>query len=87
MLFKSVAKNFADLKARLERRISELQDNKYYMSPQYAKMQEVVKKVQTSVERVQEWFSTGDFSLCDDELWRAGVDLDALKLMMSAVAR
>jgi alkanesulfonate monooxygenase SsuD/methylene tetrahydromethanopterin reductase-like flavin-dependent oxidoreductase (luciferase family) len=84
-MFKEVAKNFQNLKYKLNKRRDELREHQYYQSAQYGGMQVIVKRVQDSVNKIQEWFQDGAYADCDDEIWRAGVDLESLKNMMRAV--
>lgn len=86
-MYKEVAKNFQTLKHKLAKRKEELRAQHYYMSQQYPSMQAIVKKVQESVNKVTELFQNGEYALCDDEIWRAGVDLESLKNMMRAVIK
>jgi hypothetical protein len=48
-------------------------------------MDGIVRRVQESITKCNEWFQDGEYGLCDDEIWRAGVDLESLKNMMVAV--
>jgi hypothetical protein len=86
-MYKEVAKSFQDLKKRLQKKRSQLQEPRYlHCEPStLASMQHVSNKVHASVERIQDWFQNGEYPACDDEIWRATVDLDSLTQMMAAV--
>ena len=53
-MFTQVAKSFQNLKYKLNKRRDELREHQYYMAPQYESMQTIVKRVQESVNKIQE---------------------------------
>lgn len=86
-MHKPVAKNFVALKKKLTRKRRKLEAKVYLRHWLHNNMQDVVRKVQASVDRIQEWFADGDYGQCDDEIWRAGIDLEVLSNMMAAAKR
>jgi len=83
--YKQVAQSFTDLKARYAKYQQKIKSQAYYLSPQYANMAAILEKVKASVDKVTDWFQLGQFGLCDDEIWRAGVEIESLKNMMKAI--
>ncbi len=73
------------MKKRIAKYSEKLRQSQYYMSPQHATMKELLKKLTENATKVSEAFHAGQFNLCDDELWRANVDLESLKNMMKAI--
>jgi len=86
-MYKPVAKNFQALRKKLQRKRKRLEARVYVRHPLYNSMQEVVRRVQGSVDRIEDWFSFGEYGQCDDEIWRAGIDLESLSNMMAAVKK
>jgi len=86
-MMRDVHANLAKLKHKLAKRKDELREHHFYMSPQYPSMQAIIKRVQESVNKCDEFFQDGEYPECDDEIWRAGVDLESLKNMMKAVKK
>jgi len=83
--YQVVGENIAYLKKRIQKYADKLKLSTYYMSPQCNTMKELLKKLQTSTEKISDAFHAGQFALCDDELWRANVDLESLKNIMKAI--
>ena len=48
-------------------------------------MQNILGDVEKSLERISTWFNGGQYALCDDEVWRASVDLESVENMMAAL--
>jgi len=84
-MYKEVAKNFDNLKRKFGKRKDELRQQQFYTNAAYSSMQTIVKRIADSVVKIQDWFQDGEYPLCDDEIWRAGVDLESLKNMMKAI--
>lgn len=84
-LYKPVLKSLQALKKKLARKRTKLAHQAFYEHPLYASMQELIRKVQASVDRLNDWFLSGEYYRCDDEIWRAGVDLESLSNMLAAV--
>lgn len=83
--YKVIGENLAYMKKRILKYSEKLKQSQYYMSPQHNTMKELLKKLQESAVKVSDSFHAGQFALCDDELWRANVDLESLKNMMKAI--
>jgi len=84
-LHKEVAQQYQEVKRKFLKRKEELRNVKMLTHPQYNAMSMLLKKVEESVQKVSEWYTNGDYEECDDELWRASVDLESLKNMMLAI--
>jgi len=84
-LHKEVAHQYQEVKRKFLKRKEELRNIKMLTHPQYNSMSLLLKKVEESIKKVAEWYTNGDYGECDDELWRASVDLESLKNMMLAI--
>lgn len=84
-MYKPVSKNLQALKKKLATKRRKLAHKVYYDHELYGQMQGVIRNVQGSVDRITDWFQCGEYHRCDDEIWRAGVDLESLTNMMAAV--
>jgi len=60
-MYKEVAVSLNKLKAKLQKRREELRASQYYLSPQYDKMQVIVKRVQESVNKCADLFQDGEY--------------------------
>jgi len=87
MMYREVAENFANMRHKLAKYKDQLSDYVFTQHPSYSNMMNIVKRVEESVAKVQEWFQNGEYGMCDDEIWRAGVDLESLKNMMVAIGQ
>ena len=85
-MHKEVLKSVTALQQQYSKRRQQLRTTAvYYSHPSYDAMQRTLKRVADSLDKIADWFALGDYTLCDDEVWRAGVDLEALASMMKAV--
>jgi len=84
-LHKEVAQQYQEVKRKYLKRKEELRNIRMLTHPQYNSMSLLLKKVEESIQKVAEWYTSGDYEECDDELWRASVDLESLKNMMLAI--
>lgn len=72
-----------NLKKRYTKFYEKLHSKRYTGSPQYENMKQVLEGVKESIERIDVWYTEGNYNACDDEAWRAGVDLEALENMLA----
>jgi len=62
-----------------------LSDASLKSSPYFALLSHLCTRVDSSLRRVVELYGDGNYQLCDDELWRVGVDLEAWKNCVAAI--
>lgn len=80
----SINKKLVDMKKRLDKRRIELKDRIYSTSPAYESMQTLVKRINESLNKANEYVTEDDQQSADDEIWRCTIDLQSLSAMMNA---
>jgi len=63
----------------------QLRTEKYQLSKSYQSMDDMMKQIERSVEKMDTLLEEEDFRKVSDELWRAGVDFKALRYMMKTI--
>jgi len=86
MNFKVVAERYNTFKARLDKNVQKLRETKYRTSSSYPQMSSILTRCQEGEKKATEHIRNGEYSLADEEVWRADVDLESLKNIMRVVA-
>lgn len=77
-LHKEVSSTFIMLKKMEDKLREKIRTGQFLHCPQHSKMVDLLTSVGESIDRVQLWFSLGEYAACDDEIWRARVELECL---------
>lgn len=84
-MHKGVSNKIKDLKKKLKKKRKQLRNEQYYQSEHYESMTYIIKKIEDSLSTINQRFPLGEYVECDNEVWRANVDVEALTNMMEAI--
>lgn len=80
-----VSAAFEDLKAEYQALRDRVNSKHYFNSPYYNQMMIILDSVQQAISTARTHITQGRFSRADDDVWRAGVELESLDNMLGAL--